>query len=490
MTKFNNKTLLAAAIAVSLTMAGSASATNGYFSHAYSQKEAGLAGAGVAKVKDIDALAGATNPANMVFAGDRWDLGINLFNPDRTYESKGNPALPSGFAPIGVIPSCSAPGQSACQLPFSLGPDRIKSDNQLFPIPSFGWNKMLTDRSSFGVMVYGNGGMNTEYQGGTANVFNPGTGTIVTAPGLFGGGTTGVDLMQLFVVPTYSMKVGENSSIGFGVIGAFQRFKATGLRNFGGVTLDPNHLTDQVFDPATGEVLRRNGYATSTGFGFKLGFNSEIQDGLRLAGSYQSTIKMSEFDEYRGLFAENGDFDIPETWTVGISADVGTKGVFVLDFQRIKYNDVKSIGNGIDPLTSGQCLDALNSVLFGGPAEASGSGCGGGSNGFGFGWNDMSIVKLGYEWQQNDVWTFRVGYSVTSQPIDSSEVIFNILAPAVIEDHFTAGFTKELSDKSEITMSFMYGKGDKVSGQNPFDPGQTLSIEMDQYQLGFTYSRR
>ena len=236
--------------------------------------------------------------------------------------------------------------------------------------------------------------------------------------------------------------------------------------------------------------MSRNGYATSTGFGFKLGFNSEIQDGLRLAASYQSTISMSEFDEYRGLFAENGDFDIPETWTVGLSADVGAKGVFVLDFQRIKYNDVKAIGNGIDPLTSGQCLDALNSALFGGPAAASGPGCGGGSNGFGFGWNDMSIVKLGYEWEQNDTWTFRAGYSITSQPIDSSEVIFNILAPAVIEEHFTAGFTKELSNESEITMSFMYGKGDKVSGANPFDPGQTLSIEMDQYQLGFTYSRK
>lgn len=479
MTKFNKKTLLAAAITASLTLAGSASATNGYFSHAYSNKNAGLAGAGVAKVKNIDALTGATNPANMVFAGDRWDLGLTLFSPDRTYESKGGPALPNGFNPFTpdtLISTCSAPGVEPCQLPFSIGPQRIRSENLVFPIPSFGWNKMLSDRSSFGVMVYGNGGMNSEYQGGTANIFNPGTGTIVTAPGTFGGGTAGVDLMQLFVAPTYSMMVGENSSIGFSLIGVFQRFQATGLGAFAGITNYPEQLSD-------------NGYATSFGGGFKFGFNSQISDSIRFAASYQSRMRMSEFDEYRGLFAQEGDFDIPATWTIGISADVGDKGVFVVDVQRIEYGDVKAIANGLDPLFT-QCLDGLNNFLFNGSLTATGDGCGGGSNGFGFGWNDMTVIKTGYEWDHNDDWTFRVGYSTAVQPITPDNVMLNILAPAVINDHITAGFTKQLADNSEITLSFMYAKGEKVSGQSPFDPSQTLSIEMDQFQVGFTYSRK
>ena len=288
------------------------------------------------------------------------------------------------------------------------------------------------------------------------------------------------------------MKVGENSSVGISLIGVFQRFQATGLRSFGGVTLDPQHLTDELFD-AQGNRNGNNGYATSTGFGFKFGFNSQISENIRFAASYQSEMGMSEFDEYRGLFAEDGDFDIPESWTFGIAANTGHKnGVLALDIQRINYSDVKAIGNGIGPLLQGQCFDSLNATLFNGgvPAPASGPGCGGGSNGFGFGWQDMTVVKLGYEWDKNDEWTFRVGYSKTEQPIRPSEVIFNILAPAVIEDHITAGFTKQLEDNSEMTMSFMYGKGSKVSGPNPFDPGQTISIDMDQYQLGFTYSRK
>jgi len=477
MTKFNKKSILATAITLSLALSGTAMATNGYFSHAYSQKDSGTAGAGVANVSDVDSLTGATNPANMVFAGDRWDLGISLFSPNRTYEVTGNPALPEGFAPIGAIPSCSAPGQDACQLPFSLGPQRIKSENQLFPIPSFGWNKMLSDRSSFGVMVYGNGGMNTEYQGGTANVFNPASGTIVTAPGTFGAGTTGIDLMQLFVAPTYSMKIGENSSIGVSAILGFQRFEATGLGNFAGVTIAPNQLSN-------------NGYSTAFGYGLKVGFNSKISDNIRFGASYQTETNFGEFDEYRGLFAEGGNFDVPSTWTIGIAADVSEKGIFLLDIQRINYSDIKAIGNGIEPLTQGQCFDALNAALFGGSPAASGPGCGGGSNGFGFGWDDMTVVKTGYEHKYSDDLTVRVGYSKTSQPIGSDDVIFNILAPAVIETHITAGFTKQLADNSEFTVSFMYGGGTKVSGPNPFDPGQTISIEMDQYQVGFTYSRK
>ncbi len=477
MTLLNKKSILTVAVTAALTMAGTASATNGYFAHAFSQTEAGLAGAGVAKTKNIDSLAGTTNPANMVFAGDRMDIGLALFSPQREYEVTGDPILPNGFAPIGEIPSCNAPGVTPCQLPFSIGPGKIDSENTLFPVPSFGWNKMLSDRSSFGVMVYGNGGMNTEYQGGSANVFNPNTNTIVTAPGTFGNGTLGIDLMQLFVAPTYSMKVGENSSIGISLIGVFQRFEAKGLGSFAGVTNSPENLTN-------------NGYSTSYGGGFKFGFNSAISDSIRFAASYQSKMRMGEFDEYKGLFAENGDFDIPETWTFGISADVGEKGTFVADIQRINYSDIKSIGNDITPLTQGQCLDALNNFLFNGALSAQGPGCGGGSNGFGFGYNDMTVVKAGYEWSQSDDLILRVGYSITDQPIESSDVIFNILAPAVIKSHITAGFTKQLASGNEMTMSFMYGAGDKVTGANPFDPGQTISIDMDQYQVGFTYSRK
>jgi len=50
-------------------LAGSAYATNGYFSHGYGMKAKGMAGASTA-LHD-DAFGGANNPAAMVFAGNR-----------------------------------------------------------------------------------------------------------------------------------------------------------------------------------------------------------------------------------------------------------------------------------------------------------------------------------------------------------------------------------------------------------------------------------
>jgi long-chain fatty acid transport protein len=62
-------------------LAGSAYATNGYFSHGYGMKAKGMAG--VRATSTDDAFFGANNPAAAAFAGNRADLGVDLFSPIR-----------------------------------------------------------------------------------------------------------------------------------------------------------------------------------------------------------------------------------------------------------------------------------------------------------------------------------------------------------------------------------------------------------------------
>lgn len=440
----STKAALAVAVAAALS-APAAFATNGYFSHGYSIKEKGVVGAGVALPQD--SLAAASNPAGMVMVGNRMDLGASLFSPIREYTSSG--------------PASSACGPTGCT--FSVGPQTIESDNEAFLIPHFGWNKMLDADSSVGLSVYGNGGMNTEYEGGTATL-NPGTG-FVTLPGTYGAGTAGVDLAQLFFNLSYARKIAPTSSWGASVILAYQRFEAKGLGNFAGYSADPTNLTNK-------------GHDTSTGVGAKLGIQGEVAPGLTLGGSYQTEIKMSEFDDYRGLFAENGDFDIPATATVGLAYRVAPKAAIAFDVQKIWYSKVSAVGNPISNLQTG-CTP--------GPTGGTGSGCLGASNGGGFGWEDMTIYKLGYEWQTNPAWTWRVGYSKGDQPIPSSEVLFNILAPGVMEQHLTFGFTKAMGNTGEFTFAAMYAPEKKVSGPNAFDPGQTIELKMKQYELAASW---
>ena len=107
-------------------------------------------------------------------------------------------------------------------------------------------------------------------------------------------------------------------------------------------------------------------------------------------------------------------------------------------------------------------------------------------NGAGFGWEDMTIYKLGYQWDTSPEWTWRVGASIGDQPIPSSEVMFNVLAPGIMETHVTGGFTYTLATDNEITFAAMYAPESTVSGVIPAGVGsgaQTVELNMTQWEL-------
>ena len=404
--------LVTCAVTAALTIPMTAMATNGYFGHGYGTKNKALAGGGSALPQD--AMAAATNPAGMVTVGDRMDLGAALFSPSsRGYTVTGTP---SGGG-------------------FSLANGSYESDNDFFLIPHLARNWMLDSESSIGVSVYGNGGMNTEY----------------AAPGPFGGGVTGINLEQLFINTTYSRKINAKSSWGASLIAVYQTFEAKGLGAFTGFS-------------ETGTALTDNGKDTSTGFGAKFGWQGEVTKGLTLAASYQTEMDMSNFDKYAGLFAEQGDFDIPATWTLGLAWNATPKSTLTFDIQQIMYSDIASVSNSITNFT-------VDGQLFGS------------TSGPGFGWDDMTIYKLGYQWETSADWTWRAGISHGEQPI--SETMFNILAPAVMETHITAGFTMNTGKDSEFSLAAMYAPNNSVTGANTLEvpDQQDITIEMTQFEV-------
>ena len=214
--------------------------------------------------------------------------------------------------------------------------------------------------------------------------------------------------------------------------------------------------------------LTNNGHDTSYGMGLKLGVQSQLGEGVRFGASYQTKMSMSEFDDYAGLFANQGDFDIPATATVGMAFDAGDKLTVEFDVQWIAYGDVDSIANPMLP------------NLMMAPLGADG--------GAGFGWDDMTVFKLGAEYRASADATWYFGYSHTDQPIPSSEVLFNILAPGVVEDHFTVGYSRAHgSNGNRWTVSAMFAPSVEVRGGNPLDPAQTVELSMDQYEVEFSY---
>jgi long-chain fatty acid transport protein len=325
----------------------------------------------------------------------------------------------------------------------------------------------INDTNSIGIAIYGNGGMNSDYPGTSTSLFGAGPYGPFAMPNPvtgqpMGGGNGGVNLKQMFIAPTYAHKFMDGKlSVGATILFARQTISVKGLQAFRPFSVDPGNLSD-------------NDYSMSTGWGGKVGVLYHATDKIALAGSYQTKMSMSEFGGYTGLFAEGGDFDIPSTWTVGGAFQVAPTWTLTADFQRINYSDVNSIG--------------ATSTTLGSPQHPLGA-----DSGPGFGYSNVNVVKIGAQWQATPALQLRVGFNHGTNPVHSEDVVFNVLAPAVMKNHYTVGFTYALDQHQEISGAFMYAPEVTVTGANNFvagyDPSTTTTIHMKQYEatIGYAY---
>jgi len=402
--------------AVLLVLPAMALATNGYFSHGVGIKAKGMGGAGIALPQD--AMAGGNNPAAFSFLERRFELGVDWFRPDRSSVILGNPGIPET-----VLDG---------------------NDTASFFIPEFGIAWPLNDDFALGLSVYGNGGMNTSY----------------TEPiAFFGTTNASVNLSQLFVAPTLSYEFVPGNAIGLTFNYAWQSFEATGLQYFEASSVDGANLTD-------------NGASTSTGIGFRLGYLGQLSEALSIGAAYQGKTDMAEFDEYAGLFAEAGDFDIPSSYSAGFAYDVGAI-LLAFDWSHINYSEVVAIANPMSKLFEGNLL--------------------GSEDGPGFGWEDMDIFKLGLVYSNWETLDLRAGFNYGSQPIPADATFFNMLAPGVVESHYTFGGTWTTPKGCEISLGLMYAPDVTIEGENSIPPegfgGGEADLNMSQMTLGLSYAK-
>ncbi len=480
--------LAAAALGLASVLAmQAAQATNGYMSHAYSPAAKGLAGAGEAALPQ-DSMSIVGNPAGIAKVGRRADIGAAWFSPLREYKGVNPFAEQGAFAPIGS----------------GDGTGTVESENNDFFIPNFGYTHPIDEVSSVGIAIFGNGGMNSDYRsvdtlfnlgtyGGNNPFANPPTnndprdprfGTQVPGTNAIGGGNAGVNLEQLGISLGYARELADNFTLGASFLIGYQTIEVRGVGGFQGFTetFTQSMIASQTLSGISPTGLSDNGDDSSWGYGFQIGALWDINPQFTLGASLRSKMYMEEFDKYSDLFAEQGDFDMPAVGTIGLAYRANDQLTLALDVQQIWYGDVKSIANDNNLATNCNL-----GAAFGGPGVYDASYCLGGDNGAGFGWRDMTIIKFGVQYAVNDALTLRGGYSHGNQPIRGSQVAFNALAPAVIEDHWTLGATYKLAPNYELTFWGMYAPEETVTGPGAFTGTQAPEISMRQYELGVNF---
>jgi long-chain fatty acid transport protein len=427
-----------------LAVPSAAFATDGYFQHAYGMKALGMGGAAVAVASEP--FGGTVNPAAMTSLGNAWQAGVQVFMPRREASRTG-----SGMAGID---------------------GSVSSDSLAFAIPEFGMNYMLRPDVAVGISLVGNGGMNTDYTGeqiptmSACAAFNPNPGPYNL---LCGNGRLGVDLQQMLIAPYAAWKFAPSHSIGVAPTFAYQKFRAQGLQAF----------DNPMLSTSPGDVTNRE-YASSTGYGVRIGYHGTF-DRLSVGVAWASKMAMDEFDKYKGLFAEQGGFDIPSNLTLGLAWRPDDKWLLAADWGRIKYSDARSVSNPSVALL----------YCAGGDA----SSCMGGPNGPGFGWKDIDVWKFGVEYAVDAKLVLRAGYNHSENPVSPADVTFNILAPGVITNHYTVGATWKLDAASEITFYGLYAAENEVTGPSLFvpfgaPPTTTERVSLKEYTVGVGYTAR
>lgn len=263
---------------VALFGVSSAQATNGTMPHGYGIKAQGMGGVSIALPQD--GLAAANNPAGMAFVGNRLDLGLAVVMPKPESSFGGNHYDGDG--------------------------------DKAIAIPELGYNRVIDDRQSLGVSVYGNG-VSTKYA--TSILGGPGS------------GKDGAQLTQIIVAPTYAFRLTPDQAVGISVDLAYQRFRVDGVPD------------------ATGK--EGQGIETSTGAGFKLGWTGRFSEQLTLGAMYSARIRMGKLDAYRNLLARQGQFDVPERYGVGFAWHPQPSLTIAGDLMRINWGDIASLGNAL-----------------------------------------------------------------------------------------------------------------------------------------------
>ncbi len=449
--KLPTKHSLALAFALALASPVTAFATNGYFMIGWGAKASGMGGAGVAYPQD--GMAAAYNPAGMTEVGEsRIDATLELFRPPRS-----------------VVHDASAP----------LGPTNERSKDDLFPIPAIG-AVMSSPGTPFamGMAVVG-AGAGTNYSQRDGSFFDP----LASATAY---DRVGVFLMQMQMLPSMAFKVSDNHSVGFSLVIAAQTFRSWGLEAFSAIGFSGDAAK-----------LSNNGYDWSFGWGYRLGWLGKFFDqNLNLGVNYAPRVNMQKFNRYSGLFAEHGEFDIPENYTVGMALKLSPKMNMAFDIQRIRYNDVRSIGN-LGPNASSAGDFNPNGICGISAANPTGSDnidpeCSlGGTLGMGFGWNNQTAYKLGFDYKYNKNLVLRAGYNYGKSPIQNDQVLFNMLAPATVEKHVTLGATWTLANKDELSFGFMHAFKNTIKGPTKFQPpGPTTNnaaLTMSQTSISIAY---
>ncbi|HEX9625832.1 MAG TPA: outer membrane protein transport protein [Acidiferrobacterales bacterium] len=313
---------------------------------------------------------------------------------------------------------------------------RVDSSGDFYGIPSIGWvGRTGNERLFFGGGMYATAGLGADY--GTVR--------------LNGGGTTfnGYSNVGIFrISPAIGHTLSPRLSWGVAVnLNMLQLGFSETLSNAG-----PN---DFKFD------LGRAGQAI--GVGATLGILYDlVPQRLTLGASYttasnfgDTTFRLDDGDITLGGVAQPaGDydaaFDFPQQAAIGLAWRTAGGLTLSADVKWIAYSDT------------------LADFHITGPA---------GSYNLAPGWEDVTVYAIGLSYAATPRLTLMAGYNHSNAPVEADHVFANLVFPAIVTRHYTAGIDYHLGENWGLGGAVMIVPEDELTGVTDLggaDSGLTL----------------
>ena len=295
-----------------------------------------------------------------------------------------------------------------------------KDDRGVSPLPALAmvWGKEGS-RHTFGASAFGISGFGVTFPESTTNPIN-----MPQSMGGFGRIESNYSLLQLGF--TYAYELSDKFSVG--VQPTF---------NYATLKLIPNPTADPTLAgyPSTDN-------SSAFGFGAQLGLYYDSGNGFSAGASYKTKQSFGDFtldNTYLDSSTGQNKFqiDYPAIWSLGLGLSPGQFDL-ALDYRYVQYD--KAAG--------------FSSVGWTPTASVAG-----------FGWKNISIVSFGIQYKGVDRLPLRLGYTYSTNPIESDVAFFNVPATAIIKNAFQFGLSYEISDRWAIDGVYHMGfSGEATSG--------------------------
>lgn len=258
----------------------------------------------------------------------------------------------------------------------------------------------------------------------------------------------------------FRRSLGGQASVDVAAVFAQQGYATPG---FGAVTAEsPTDFAGRMRDlyPSQGEQ--------TTGAGLRLGLSNELASGVTMGASFQSRIDMDEFQNYRGVYAEPGDFDIPASASVGLTVQSGNRSTFTFDVRRVLYSDVSTFTTALLP-------DRFLSLL-------------GDSASPEFDWDDLTVYQVGWNWKSSESTVWKVSYSTSQQPAPSNTALARALRRDVADRTMSVGMTRRTGRNASLNLNASYAPAEYYLGNPQFSRPTDLSGDSFELELLWSWN--